>query len=106
MDEEDNAFLKSMNKKKNASNQCSEIVFEEVMNCFEETAQSQQPWGAVDSPPVISYELVEESMDDYLEYAHKQFTKEIYEHWKTRRLEAGNKSLTEGLKVSHQRPVV
>ena len=102
MDEQDDAFLKSMNRKKNASTQCSEAVFEEVMNCFEETAQSQQPWAAVDSPPVISYDITEETMDDYLDYAQKRFAKEIYEHWKTRRLEAGNKSLIRNLKASHQ----
>ncbi len=101
MDEEDDGFLKSMNKKRNASTQCSEDQFEEVMNCFEETAQKQQPFAAVDNPPVLSYDEIDLSMDDYLDENVRVFTKEIYEHWKTRRLEAGNKSLTIGLKVRH-----
>lgn len=89
-----------MNKKKNASTQCSEDQFEEIMNCFEETAQAKQPYAAIDSPPVLSYDEIESSMDDYLDDHARAFTREIYEHWKTRRLEAGNRSLITGLKVS------
>ena len=100
MDEEDQTFLMSINKKRNPSTQCSEDQFEEIMNCFEETAQVKQPYAAVDSPPVLSYDEIEGSMDDYLDGHARPFTREIYEHWKTRRLEAGNKSLITGLKVS------
>lgn len=100
MDEEDHTFFNSMNKKKNASSQCSEDQFEEIMNCFEETAQVKQPYAAVDSPPVISYDEIESSMDDYLDDQARPFTREVYEHWKARRLEAGSKSLITGLKVS------
>lgn len=100
MDEEDLTFLKSMNKKRNASTQCSEDQFEEIMNCFEDTAQMKQPYAAVDSPPVLSYDEIEGSMDDYLDDHARPFTRESYEHWKSRRLEAGNKSLITGLKVS------
>lgn len=99
LDEEDDVFLKSMNKKRNASTQCSEDHFEDVMNCFEETAQLKQPYAAVDNPPVLSYEEIETSMDDYLNDGAKPFAKDIYEHWKVRRLETGNKPLTESLKV-------
>ena len=100
MDEEDDAFLKSMNKKRNASTQCSEVQFEEVMDCFEETAQTKQPFAAVDSPPVLSYDEIESSIDDYLDDHARQFAKDIYEHWKARRLEAANKQLITSLKVS------
>lgn len=100
MDEEDHTFIMSMNKGKNASTQCSEDQFEEIMNCFEETAQVKQPYAAVDSPPVLSYDEVESSMHDYLDDHARPFTRESYEHWKIRRLEAGNKSLITGLKVT------
>ena len=100
MDEEDHTFFGSMTKKKDASAQCSEDQFEEIMNCFEETAQVKQPYAAVDNPPVLSYAEIESSMDDYLDDHARAFTREIYEHWKTRRLEAGNRSLIAGLKVS------
>lgn len=88
-----------MNKKENGAAQCSEDQFEEIMNCFEETAQVKQPYAAVDSPPVLSYDEIESSMDDYLEDHVRPFTKTIYEHWKTRRLKVGNKSIITGLKV-------
>ena len=100
MDEEDLAFFKCMDTKQNASTQCSEDQFEEIMNCFEETAQVKQPYAAVDSPPVLSYDEIESSLDDFLDDNARQFTREIYEHWKTRRLEAGNRSLITGLKVA------
>ena len=100
MDEEDHTFFKSMDTKHNASTQCSEDQFEEIMNCFEETAQVKQPYAAVDSPPVLSYDEIESSLDDYLDDHVRQFTRNIYEHWKTRRLEAGNRSLITGLKVA------
>ena len=99
LDDDDDAFLKSMNKKRSVSTQCSENRFEEVMNCFEETAQVKQPYAAVDSPPVLSYDEIESSMDDYLDNQTKPFTREIYVHWKARRLKTSNKALTEALKV-------
>lgn len=101
MDDEDHIFFISMNKKHNASTQCSEDQFEEIMSCFEETAQMKQPYAAVDSPPVLPYEEIESSMDDYLDDQARPFAREIYGHWKTRRLEAGNKFLITGLKVNH-----
>lgn len=101
MDEEDDAYFKSMNKKKNASTQCSEDQFEEIVNCFEETAQLKQPYAAVDSPPVLPYEEIESGLDDNIDDHTRPFAKEIYEHWKTRRLATGNNSLITSLKVSH-----
>ena len=98
MNDEDDAFLKSINNKRNASTQCSEDQFEEVMNLFEETAQAKQPYAAVDNPPVLAYEEMESAIDENLDDSARLFTKEIYEHWKTRRLEDGNKSLLPGLK--------
>ena len=99
MDGEDHAFFKSMSTKKDASTQCSEDQFEEIMNCFEETAHMKQPYAAVDSPPVLSYDEIQSSLDDYLDDHARPFTREIYEHWKIRRLEIGNRSLMTGLKV-------
>ena len=61
MDEEDDVFLKAINQKRDASKQCSEELFEEVMNFFETTAQSKQPYAAVDNTPVMSFDEIEES---------------------------------------------
>ncbi|XHF96846.1 Enhancer of polycomb-like protein 1 [Aspergillus wentii] len=98
MTEEDDVFLKIMNQKRDASAQCTEDQFEEVMNFFEETTQTKQPFAAVDSPPVLSFSEMQEAMDSAVEDSVKRFAKDIYEHWKTRRTETENQSLLSGLK--------
>lgn len=101
MDDEDDIFLKSLNKEKSQATQCSEDCFEEVMNFFEDTTQAKQPYAAVDSPPVLTYEDMEASFDENISERARAFAKDIYEHWKRRRLEAGNKPLIINLKVRH-----
>lgn len=98
MDDEDDTFLKSLNKR-DASTMCSETQFEEIMNFCEETAQTKQPYAAVDNSPVLSYEEIEDAFDDGLDAPTKVFSKEIYAHWKSRRLKIGNRSLAVNLKV-------
>ena len=98
MNDEDDAFLKIINQKRNASTQCSEDEFEEVVNLFEETAQAKQPYAAVDNPPVLVYEEMESALDENIDDSIRPFTKEIYEHWKTRRLENTNHPLVPSLK--------
>ena len=100
MNEEDAVFLKSLNKRRLASTQCTEDQFEEVMNFFEETAQAKQPYAAVDSPPVLTCEEMESSFDENIDESARLFAKDIYEHWKRRRLEAGNRPLITNLKVN------
>ena len=97
LDDEDDTFLKLMNK--NASTQCSEDQFEEVMALFEETAHAKQPFAAVDNPPVLAWEEMEHALDDALDENARPFAKEIYQHWKGRRLKQCNKGLMPGLKV-------
>ncbi|KAL8670846.1 MAG: hypothetical protein Q9168_004646 [Polycauliona sp. 1 TL-2023] len=98
MDDDDNLFLKSLNQK-DASTQCSEDHFEEVINFYEETAQAKQPYAAVDNSPVLSYEAVSDAFDESLDAPARSFNKEIYQHWKTRRLKGGNRSLAANLKL-------
>ena len=97
--DDDGAYLQSMNAKRSASTQCSEDLFEEMMNFFEETAQAKQPFAAVDNPPVVTCEEMESAFDENFDDAARTFAKDIYEHWKSRRLKAGNRSLMPGLKV-------
>lgn len=99
MDNEDDTFLRSLNRR-DASTTCSEAQFEEVMNFCEETAQTKQPYAAVDNSPVLTYEEIEDAFDDSLEAPAKVFSKEIYDHWKSRRLKVGNRSLAVNLKVN------
>ncbi|KAJ5166367.1 Enhancer of polycomb-like protein 1 [Penicillium canariense] len=98
MNEEDDAWLKNFNSKRDASSQCSEDDFEATMNFFEETARAKQPFAAVDSPPVLSFADMAEAMDAAVEDNVKRFAKDVYEHWKARRLATENNSLEPALK--------
>ena len=69
------------------------------MNFFEETAQAKQPFAAVDSPSVISYAEMEASFDAVVEENLRKFAKDVYEYWKSRRMQAGNWPLQPALKV-------
>ncbi|KAJ5475892.1 hypothetical protein N7475_001621 [Penicillium sp. IBT 31633x] len=99
MTEEDDAFLKIMNQRRGPSAEpCSEDTFEEVMNFFEETAQIKQPYASIDNPPVLSFEEMQDMMDATLEEPMKLFAKDIYEHWKSRRMAVQNNPLVPQLK--------
>ncbi|KAL8734935.1 MAG: hypothetical protein Q9166_001287 [cf. Caloplaca sp. 2 TL-2023] len=98
MDNDDDVFLRSLNKK-DTSTLCSEDHFEEVINFYEETAQAKQPYAAVDNSPVLTYEAIRDAFDENFDAPARIFDKEIYEHWKTRRLKVGNRSLTANLKL-------
>ncbi|KAL2419764.1 Enhancer of polycomb-like protein 1, partial [Exophiala dermatitidis] len=77
---------------------CTEDQFEEVMNFFEETAQAKQPFAAVDSPPVLPLEELQEPFDEDTPAHVRVFSKLIYEHWKARRTATGNRPLAPRLK--------
>ncbi|CAG8896459.1 unnamed protein product [Penicillium egyptiacum] len=99
MTEEDDVFLKIMNQKRDPSaGRCTEDIFEEVMNFFEETAQMKQPYASIDNPPVLSFAEMQDMMDATLEDPMKIFAKEIYEHWKSRRMAVQNNTLVPQLK--------
>ena len=99
LDDEDDDYLKAMNRKRNASTQCSEDQFEEAMDVLERTAQAKQPYAAVDNPPVLALEEMEPAFDDEMTDSTRPFVKEIYEYWKTRRLRTNNRALVPSLKV-------
>jgi enhancer of polycomb-like protein len=102
MTEEDDVFLKILNQKRDpATDPCTEDIFEEVMNFFEETAQLKQPYASVDNPPVLSFAEMEDTMDATLEDPMKPWAKEIYEHWRSRRASVQNNPLVAQLKVCY-----
>ena len=90
MVEEDDFVLSEMNQRRDVSTQCTEDQFEEVINFFEEAVQAKQPFPTVDSP-IISYAEMEASFDGVVEENVRKFAKDIYEHWKSRRMQAGNR---------------
>ncbi|KAK5153271.1 enhancer of polycomb-like-domain-containing protein [Cryomyces antarcticus] len=105
MTSEDDVFLKAFNQKKLSvsvrskdDNPCSEDIFEEVMNFFEETSQSKQPFAAVGDTPVLAYEELENAFDETISLTARPFAREIYEHWSSQRLKHGNRPLQPTLK--------
>lgn len=99
MDEEDELALKLINGKLPAGqDSCTEDQFEEVMNFFEETAQTKQPFAAVDSPPVLPLEELQDQIDDTVPSFVRNLSRVLYEHWSTRRTATGNRSLAPRLK--------
>ncbi|KAI9679072.1 MAG: Enhancer of polycomb-like protein 1 [Trizodia sp. TS-e1964] len=98
MTSEDDSFLLSMNQTITATPKCSETQFEEVMDFFEQTAQSRQPFAVVDSPPVLSLEEIESAYDERLDMYARAFAPKIYPHWKLQRSKRGNRPLMPTLK--------
>ncbi|KAL8652255.1 MAG: hypothetical protein Q9210_002796 [Variospora velana] len=99
MDDEDDQLLKYLNKRDASTVHCSEDQFEEVMNFYEEIAQAKQPYAAVDNSPILTYEEIEDTFEERLEAPAKIFSREIYDHWRSRRLKIGNRSLSVNLKL-------
>ncbi|KAF1957413.1 hypothetical protein CC80DRAFT_411021 [Byssothecium circinans] len=97
MTDEDVAWLKTYNKKHKGV-PCSEDEFEQVVNFFEETTQTKQPYASVDNSPVLTYEELERDFDETIGDSGRKFAKDIYEHWKDERLRRGNRPLMPALK--------
>jgi enhancer of polycomb-like protein len=99
MDEEDEVALKSINSKFPPGQEpMNEDQFEEVMSFFEAAAHTKQPYAAVDNPPVLPLVELEEHLDDTLPAYVKTYAKIVFDHWKTRRTETGNRGLAPHLK--------
>jgi enhancer of polycomb-like protein len=98
MTSDDVAFLKAYNQKRTKGPHCSEDEFEEVMNFFEETAQTKQPFSAVGDAPVLAYEDLESDFDETIGESARRFAKDVYPHWKNQRLLKGNRPLQPALK--------
>lgn len=105
MTTEDDEFLKQYNSKPPAAGVLSEDDFEHIMEVFEDTAAEQTPFAAVDNT-VAAYDMMlpglthlnQSVSTDILQHA-----KPVYEYWKSRRQEAGNKPLHPSLKFeTHQ----
>lgn len=99
---EDNEFLKQYNSKPPASGTLSEDDFERVMEVFEDTAAEQTPFASVDNT-VVGYDMMVPSLHQLGSASILQHAKPVYEYWKSRRQEMGNKPLHPQLKFeTHQ----
>lgn len=99
---EDNEFLKQYNGKPPAAGPLSEDDFERVMEVFEDTAAEQTPFASVDNT-VVGYDMMVPSLHQLGSASILQHAKAVYEYWKSRRQEMGNKPLHPTLKFeTHQ----
>lgn len=96
MDEQDELALKLLNS--TGQSPVSEDHFEDVMNFFEEAAQTRQPFAAVDSPPVLPLEELQEHFDDTHADHVRNLSALVYAHWALRRTNNANRALGDHLK--------
>lgn len=102
MTTEDDTFLREYNGKKPAPGPLSEDDFEYTMDVFEETAAEQTPFASVDNT-VVSYEHMVPGLNHLNSQSILHHAKAIYEYWKTRRQDMGNKPIHPTLKFeTHQ----
>jgi len=98
MNSDDEIFLRKLNTRRSKSSHCTEDQFEEVMNFFEQTSFTKQPFASVDNAPVLPYEEMEAAFDETIEDISRRYAKDIYEHWKAQRLNQQNAPLMPTLK--------
>ncbi|KAJ2900179.1 histone acetyltransferase complex component [Zalerion maritima] len=102
MTTEDAEFLTGYNRGKKQAVRLSEDDFERLMECFERTAAFQAPFAVVDKA-VVPYDAMMGALRELDDDKLMGYAKDIYEYWKTRRQEAGNKPVHPSLKFeSHQ----
>lgn len=102
MSTEDNDFLKTYNTKPGPAGVLSEDDFERIMEVFEDTASEQTPFASVDNT-VVAYDMMVPGMNHLGSQHILQHAKAIYEYWKSKRQEEGNKPLHPMLKFeTHQ----
>ncbi|KAK9478335.1 enhancer of polycomb-like-domain-containing protein [Lipomyces japonicus] len=99
LDENDFEFLDKINStKKPASQQCSEDVFEVIMQQFETAIAERQPFLATDISQILPFEELESAFTDMGVPLYIQFAKMIYPHWKERKVERKGKPIMYALR--------
>ncbi|KAH7318712.1 enhancer of polycomb-like-domain-containing protein [Stachybotrys elegans] len=99
---EDDQFLKTHNSKPPPGGPLSEDDFERIMEVFEDTATEQTPFASVDNT-VVAYDMMVPSLNHLGSAVILEHAKAVYEYWKGRRQEMGNKPLHPMLKFeTHQ----
>ncbi|KAJ2979763.1 hypothetical protein NUW58_g7119 [Xylaria curta] len=103
MTTEDDEFLKNHNSKRPTNAHLSEDDFERIMEIFEDTAAESAPYAEVDNT-FVPYELMSQAITHHIREKPVQAqAKAIYEYWRSRRQDTGNKSLHPSLKFeTHQ----
>lgn len=97
MTTEDDTFLTKYNEQRKPSARCSEDNFEKIMEVFEDTAEVQAPYAALDGT-VVSFEIMNAAIRQQIHEKAHMFAQDIYEHWRTCRQNSGNHALQPSLK--------
>lgn len=101
MDSDDDTFLQKLNSNKRSAGAqiCSEDVFEEVVQHFENTVAARQPYLHTDVSNILNYEEMELVFDENFSSAAKSFALAIYDHWKERRIKRGGRPIMPTIRV-------
>ena len=103
IDDEDDVFLLNFNTSKKDDEKLSEDIFEELMSFFELKSDKNHPFANISNAPILTLEEAESYFDDpedetNLSVEARKWTKEVYDHWRSRRVQNGNRSLLSNLK--------
>lgn len=103
IDDEDDVFLLNFNSSKKDEEKLSEDLFEELMSFFELKSDKNHPFANISNAPILTLEEAESYYDDpedetNLSVEARKWAKDVYEHWRSRRAQNGNRSLLSSLK--------
>ena len=95
MDEQDSNWLTKFNAGRKENTQISEDAFEWIMQQFEMTINTKQPFLATAPDSILPFEELESSFSEETSVAgpHKAFAKFVYSHWRARRVGNGGKPI-------------
>lgn len=85
MDEEDAEWLQSFNAK-SKKDHCSELAFETIMDHFEGICNERQPFLSTDLSSILTWQEMEPTFAKTPAAAYKLYAKQIYAHWRERRV--------------------
>ena len=109
MDSDDDKFLQKLNSNKRSTGaQCSEDTFEEVMQHFENMVAAKLPYLHLESDieeKITSLKDMEEVFDESHGSAISKFAKDIYDHWKQRRIARGGRTIMPTIRVRQNKDV-
>ncbi|RPB25342.1 hypothetical protein L211DRAFT_117046 [Terfezia boudieri ATCC MYA-4762] len=103
MDSDDDKFLQKLNSNKRSTGaQCSEDTFEEVMQHFENTVAAKLPYLHLESDieeKITPLKDMEEAFDESHSSAVRKFAKDIYDHWRQRRIARGGRTIMPTIRI-------
>lgn len=103
MDSDDDKFLQKLNSNKRSTGaQCSEDTFEDVMQHFESQVAIKLPYLHLETDlegKIVPFEEMESAFDETHSPVVRKFAREIYDHWKERRIQRGGRTIMPTIRV-------